>query len=52
VANYNHRNYVRDHSPEVAKEYDFPLMCGTETKPMPKQGKAKTGSEQKLRGDC
>lgn len=46
----NHRDYIRDVSPEMAAEYDTPLMRGTACVPMTKSGQAKTGSEQKLRG--
>lgn len=45
----NHRDYIREQSPELAREYDAPLMCGVETKSPGLGGKAKTGSEQKLR---
>lgn len=46
----NHRDYIRDVSPEMAAEYDAPLMRGVATSSPGKPGKAKTGSEQKLRG--
>lgn len=46
---YNHRNYIREQSPEMTREYGFPMMCGVETKSPGSQGKAKTGTEQKLR---
>jgi len=49
ATNRNHRAYIRDISPELAREYEAPAMCGVETKSLPQGGKAKTGTEQKLR---
>jgi hypothetical protein len=41
----NHRAYIREASPEMAAEYDIPLMVGVETKvTLSKQGKATTDS--------
>lgn len=45
----NHRDYIRDVSPEMAAEYDAPLMRGTACASPGKAGSAKTGTEQKLR---
>jgi hypothetical protein len=45
----NHREYIRDVSPEMAAEYDAPLMRGTACASPGKAGSAKTGTEQKLR---
>lgn len=45
----NHRDYIRDASPEMAAEYDTPLMRGTACSSPGSAGMAKTGSEQKLR---
>ncbi len=49
---HNHRDYIRDQSPEMAREYDAPLMNGVECKSPGQGGKAKTGSEQKIRSGC
>lgn len=48
----NHRDYIRDVSPEMSAEYDIPLMRGVAPSSAGKPGQAKTGSEQKLRSDC
>lgn len=45
----NHRDYIRNVSPEMAAEYDAPQMRGTATSSLGSPGKAKTGTEQKLR---
>lgn len=47
----NHRSYISDQSPEMTREYEWPLTRsqGVATASPPKQGKAKTGSEQKIR---
>lgn len=45
----NHREHIRDVSPEMAAEYDAPLMRGSMCGKMGSAGSAKTGSEQKLR---
>lgn len=48
----NHRDYIRNVSPEMTAEYDAPLMRGVATSSPGLPGRAKTGTEQKLRGDC
>lgn len=45
----NHRDHIRAVSPEMSAEYDIPLMRGVETESPGSPGKAKTGSEQKIR---
>ena len=45
----NHRDYIRDVSPEMAAEYDAPLMRGTAPAKVASATPAKTGTEQKLR---
>lgn len=47
----NHRDYIRDVSPEMAAEYDTPLMRGVACSSPGLGGQAKTGTEQKLRSD-
>lgn len=45
----NHRDHIRAVSPEMAAEYDAPLMRGTACASPGSTGAAKTGTEQKLR---